>query len=181
MPPLITAAQYRLHDPECPISDNGALQERIDAAEAEIVAAYGPHGSVSEVLTPYVGGRYLWPSRRVQSVTSLSELIGDTTTVLDATDYQILDGGRSLLRLSVGATHPGYRWGVGTLVYVPVDGSAMRVGVLVDLVKADVHWTGAASWTKGEWSESQGSGQGQSRESQRREILSRLSPGPTIY
>lgn len=176
--PLISVADYRKHDPDAAGVEDAAIQQRLDANEAEIVWRYGPHDSVTEVLA--TGGGYVFPSRPVSSITSITEEVSGVVTTLDPTDYELLDGGRTLWRRSVGAVHPASRWGLARVTYVPIDSSAIRVGVVVDLTKTDLRYNGLVSWSKGEWTEVSAAAGSRSREGDRRTILSRLMPGLAI-
>lgn len=176
---LISPDDYRAVNPETPLTDE-ALQLRIDAIEAEITAKYGDVSALVQTVTG--GERYLFPARPVASVTSITERVGDVTTTLAADDYEIQDGGRSLLRIGSGTT-PRSRWGTTlVLTAVTADSTAIRKGVIIDLLDLDLRPQGLASKDIGEWSESYVTGsQNATRETTRNEIMGRLSGGPTIW
>lgn len=171
---LITPGDLRLRDvdltPEV-ISDAG-LQAIIDENEGEIIRRFGDHARAVEVLT---GREFLFPARRVGSVISISEERSGVALALVPADYQVLDEGRSLRRLVIGATNPASTWGVSTVEYVPFDDVQSRVGALVALCQIDIRPAGVESRTMGRWSESYGSSQRSSREDQRTAILRRLA------
>lgn len=178
MPSLISPADYRKHDPETDLDDQ-AIQARIDANEAEIAAHFGAADTESAFLPG--GGPWLFPARPVLTVMEIGEEIGGQVTILDPTDYELIDGGRTIRRVAVGAVHARSRWGeIVRITYVPADTTQVRIGVLIDLCKMDLHYAGFTSRRMGSWSESQGSGQGRSRESERAAILRRLSSGVHI-
>jgi hypothetical protein len=179
---LISPDELRLREPEIdPAWEDDALQGIIDTNEAEIVRLFGPHARMEERL--YGGTAHLYPARQVGAIVSISETIGvgpgATTTVLDPTDFQLLDGGRTIRRLASG-TNARYRWGLAEVEYVPLDDIQVRVGVLVDLCKVDLRPTGIESRTMGSWTEKYSSGKDAGREGERRAILRRLAPA-TVF
>lgn len=129
--------------------DDIALQLLLDAAEADIVDAAGPVGTVVEFLTAGPGDLILL-SQQAASVTSVIEV--DTT--LNANDYELYGSGRALHRKSTGA-NPDYRWrGRLVVTYVPVSSLERRKATQVALVKLALDFNPAlASETIGAWSQ----------------------------
>ncbi len=134
---LLTVGQLREHL-ETDLSDE-ALQRILDAEEAEIVARYGAHSSASEMLPG--GGEWLVLERTPASITSVTEIVGDTTTTLATDDYRVWPRGQ-LERLATGTNGASYWGDVVTVVYVPEDANARRSGVLIKLATLGVRFTG---------------------------------------
>jgi len=134
---LLTVDQFREHF-ETDLSDE-ALQRILDADEAEIVARCGAHASASEMLPG--GGEWLVLARTPASITSVTEVVGDTTTVLASNDYRVWPHGQ-LERLSSGTNGASYWGDVVTVVYVPEDRNAQRTGVLIKLATLSARFTG---------------------------------------
>lgn len=142
MTALISVEQLREHvETDLP---EPALQRLIGDADAAIIERYGGHGeegaTLSESFQPSAGSVLLFPQRVAASITSITEHLGplfdvETSTVLDATDYRVELGGRSIRRLSSG-TNAATAWGDRVeLVYVPVVDGWRRARVTVDLCK----------------------------------------------
>lgn len=134
---LLTAAQIRQHL-ETDLGDT-ALDRIIDAADAEIVARYGAHtGNVTEHHTPSTTDRYVFVSRTIDTVATITETfpgpLGETTEVLAPADFAV-EGRRQLRRVLGG---PSGRVGWAPIVeveYLPVSDTGERTRVLIDLVK----------------------------------------------
>ena len=140
------------------VSDS-SLQILVDAAFQAIDDCIGPPGNVSEFFTP--AGDLIMLSRRAAAIVSASETLYSwswTPLVLASNDYVLRPSGRTLVRLNTG-TNPGWlgRWGwLGRVdvTYTPVDDTANRVRVAIELVKLQIAFTpGLASQTIGTWSE----------------------------
>lgn len=133
-----------------------ALQEIIDAEEAAIVERWGAAAaSVVEEFEDECPGSLIFPARPVSSISSIVEkwvdgFIGGTSaTTLDATDYEIVPGGKEIRRLSSG-THPLSSWGQRVVVtYTPVAETAKRVLALVNLCKLAISFNGLDSESVG--------------------------------
>ena len=146
---LMTPAEIKAHV-ETDLTD-AALQELIDAAEQDIDTA---HGALATQTDELLGKKSLnlWPTRPITTVTSITETVGATDTVLSADDYKLLHGGRQIERLSTG-TNPRIEWGDRVkIVYAPEDETARRKGILVKLVKFDLAYNGLASEKVGDYS-----------------------------
>lgn len=157
---------------------DGDLQVLLDAAFLAIDDAIGPAGETSELLGP-VHGDLLPLSRRVASITSVVENTRYSPVTLAADDYELSASGRMLVRLRTG-THPGYSWcGRVKPTYVPVDDTAQRIRVAVELVKLGITFNpGLASQAIGTWSESYSTSVPYPE--QREAILATLSDGVWI-
>ena len=124
-----------------------ALQRVLDAEESEIIRRYGAHASQTEMLTG--GNARLGLSRQAASVTSVTEVASEVTTVLAADDYRLWYG-TSLERLMTG-TNPRQYWGDRvTVVYVPTERNAQRTLALVNLCKLTLAYEGVKSQSIGQ-------------------------------
>jgi hypothetical protein len=135
---LLTPATLRAHV-ESDLSD-AALQLILDASEAEIISRGGPHATATEVVVGVGSQAFL--SRPAASFTTVTEVLGATSTVLAANDYRLWFGGQILERLADG-TNPSATWGDRvTIVYVPASQVAQRTLVLVQLAKLAIAFSG---------------------------------------
>lgn len=149
-----------------------AVQRLLDDAEAQIVAYAG---DVDEAVELVSGGSHrISVSRPIDSVTSIVERVGWTTPVTLAVDDWELDGPFILNRLRTG-TNQSHNWrGPVRVTYAPVDDTATREIVQVELIKLEVaNNPGLASETVGAWTQTYASG-AKSVPIQRGDILSRL-------
>ncbi len=139
MAALITLAEMRKHV-ETDLEDT-AMQRLIDDADATIVKQFGEH--TSQVDDGLTGERRLFPSRPIDADLIVTETIIDGSgfeqdTVLSATDYKILNGGRVLKR-QIEGDNPRQFWGQRVkLSYTPESDIVRRARVTVDLVKLAV-------------------------------------------
>jgi hypothetical protein len=163
MASLLSPTQIRDHI-ETDLTDT-ALQRIIDGEEQAIVEAFGPHITADETIQvsameaslgvtgeafPYGATSWIYPSRPIATITSITETVGSVDTILATSDYKIHDG-RSIERLQTG-TNPRAGWGHRVrLVYVPVDTSALRIRVLIDLVRLALAHTGMQSQSFGDF------------------------------
>ena len=143
---LLTATQVRTHiEVGC---GDGALERVIDGADAEIIRRLGPLATQVEVLRG--GSSDLHLARKASSITSAVERyaalgISVADYALVAADYNLRSDGRRLERLVTG-TNPSSAWnGIVTVTYVPVDQTAERTVLLVNLVKLELAYSGLAS------------------------------------
>lgn len=144
---LITTDELREHV-ETDLSDD-ALQRLIDANEKEIIRKFGAHATQIDYVEP---GRSdcLFLSRPPSEITEVVERWGDTETTLSADDYELIANWKRLNRLSTG-TNPTSFWGDRVKVtYTPVDQNDERKGVLVDLCKLEIEYTGNAADSSGD-------------------------------
>jgi hypothetical protein len=165
--------QFRAFEPAANLSDE-ALLILLDAAAQDIVRAAGAGGVQSEHVHGH--GELLPLSHPALSVTTVVER--DVT--LDATDYAVSGTGLMLRRLHSG-THPAHGWwGPVDVTYQPVDDTATRQRVQLELVKLAITFSpGLASQQIGTWSESYTTS-GKTYDQQRAEILATLSDGVAI-
>ena len=133
--------------------NNAALEALIDAADQEIVESLGEHSSTGTVSEQHIGGdKALFLNRPYESITSVTERRGTTTTVLADDDYRSWYGNRLLERLALEATNPQANWAeITTVVYTPVDDDASRIRATIDLVKLAVQFTGVKSERIGDY------------------------------
>ncbi len=140
---LITPAEVREHV-ETDRSDD-ALTLLIADAEASLVIRYGANYPGPVALTRFLADlslvtpTMLYLERPAESISSVTEFWGDpfneTETVLAPADYRLHYGGRALERLG-NATNPRWLWGHRVVIsYVPVDDTAQRKRIGIDLVK----------------------------------------------
>lgn len=139
---ILTPEKFRSHQATALVDE--ALQDYIDAAEAAIVGRYGPILEFTDRRgrPGYPGGQFLFTSRRVGSITSVTERYGDvlgiTDIVMNPNDYTLLPDGQTLRREYNGA-HPADRWtDVVVVVYTPFDDTAERLRVAIALVRLDL-------------------------------------------
>jgi hypothetical protein len=119
-----------------------ALQRLLDDAEGEIVRRFGPGATHTDETVGLT--RSVFVSRPAASITTVTERIGDTSTVLAADDYRLI-GQRELRRQSDG-TNSATIWGdEATILFVPVVDTAQRERVQVDLVKLALQYSGVQS------------------------------------
>jgi hypothetical protein len=124
--PLVTAAQVKAVFPTDLADD--ALQGIIDREEAALVARYGAHtGSLTEVIEPINGA--LFTKRPIASVATIDgEAVADTVTVWNGTGRLTTWGCWNRLTPT-------------TIVYTPVDDSAERAAVIIELVRITLNRT----------------------------------------
>lgn len=154
---LLSTAGLRQHV-ETDLPDT-ALQLILDSEEAEIIRRYGPHATATDVLS---GGEWfplqmaglsgvtgwLVLNRPAVSIVSIVQTTFDQSLVLAAGDYTLWPGGR-LEREGFGP-NPASWWGEQVVVtYVPVDMTAQRALVLVQLCKLALAFTGLKSESVG--------------------------------
>ena len=132
-----------------------ALERVVDQMDALIVERHGAHtGPLTETVYPYgydgvmayhhldgartVSGlaSHFRVARPIDTITSITAYdgyhIGATATVVPSTEYRV--EGRTLVRLM-------QRWPPRVVVeYTPVDNTASRQRVLIQLVRAELRW-----------------------------------------
>ena len=127
-----------------------ALTRLIDDAVAAIARRHGDAASVTKTFLPGFDAT-LYCDPPIGSLTSITESDGDTETVLSADDTRLLYGGRHIERLATG-THPADRWASRvTVAYVPVDDSARRDRVTIDLVRLALQYSALQSEGAGDY------------------------------
>ena len=152
------------------------LQRLIDDADQAVVRRCGPHkidGSLTDVLRG--GSVRLFPSQAVEGITSVTETVWDTATVLSPDDYRTWYGGRMLERLSNGS-HPRTFWGERVeLEYTPVDTDPQRKMAIIRLVQLGIQYSGLQSERVGPYS-----AQNLDYAKEREAILKQISTGVPI-
>jgi hypothetical protein len=166
---LLSVADFKLHLSGNVTTDDAALQDLLDAAEAAIEDRYGPIGTISE--THQGTGRLMGLDRKAQAILSVSE----RGVALDASDYRLRPSGGIVERLSTG-THPSLRWrGQIEVTLLSFDNTAERIRIQIGLVKLDMSYTpGVGSHSIGNFSESSSQQQGITYAQLREEYLSSL-------
>lgn len=156
---------------ETDLSDT-ALQMLIDSEEAEIVYQIGAIASQVDDIVGENLSNIITLTRRASSITSIVEKVGSgtyTSTTLASNDYSLRHY-RILERLSSG-TNQANTWGnIVTVTYVPVDDTARRKMVTVDLIKLAIVYNGLDSKRTGDYSEAQK----KDYQAERERIISRL-------
>jgi hypothetical protein len=118
--------------------EDDALQRLLDAAEAEIVRYAGDPGAAVEIL--HGSGRYLTLDRPAESITSITEAWGATSTTLSASDWLLYPSGLVLERLTTGPNGRSSWWRRVTVTYTPRDDEALREKAQIDLVNLALNY-----------------------------------------
>jgi hypothetical protein len=123
-----------------------ALQTLIDAAYAEVEQMVGPIGSsVYEMMS--LGHYRIHLPRRASGVIQVEEGNRlDALSLVEASTYSLLAAGFQIVR----HTQPWAYWTRTT--YLPLDDTALRDGVVTDLVKAAIQYMGLTSESVGDYS-----------------------------
>ena len=175
-PRLVTADQVREHIGSNSTDTDELLTRLIEEADAEVVRRCGPHkidGSLTDVLRG--GSVRLFPSQAVEGITSVTETVWDTATVLSPDDYRTWYGGRMLERLSNGS-YPRADWGERVeLTYTPVDTDPQRRMAIIRLVQLGLQYSGLKSESVGPYS-----AQSLDYAEEREAILKQISTGVPI-
>lgn len=139
---ILTPEKFRQH--HATALGDPALQDLIDAAEAAITGRYGALAEFTDRRgrPGYPGGTLLFTSRKVGTITSVTERYGDvlgiTDIVMATSDYTLLPD-RQTLRREYNGAHPADRWtDVVIVVYTPFDDTAERLRVAIALVQLDL-------------------------------------------
>lgn len=146
--------RVRLRVPsDLPDSEIAAM---IEALEAEIDARLGPAGPITVALgDPLAPRDRLLATLRLNrpadpgqpiSITEICPGNGGAAaeeTLLDAADFAVLHGGRTLLRLT-GGPHPSAHWAPRVRVtYTPAQLAAAREEAVIKLIALDLSYRGA--------------------------------------
>lgn len=171
---ILTVDELREHV-NSGLSDE-ALQRLLDAAEVAIVARAGAPGARTELVGG--GTRFISVSRPIVAVTSITEDLDGTDTVLALDDYRIRTGDLLLERIS-GGTHSRSTWnGPVQIIYTPVDDTALREEVQIDLIRAALAYSpGLTGQQIGSWSEQYAANSVWNNAAERDSILARLDHG----
>lgn len=132
------------------------LTAMIDAITTELDARFGAAGAITvELGDPLTPGDRLFPTLRVirpidtaQPITVTEIDPGNTglashETVLDAADFRVLHGGRTLQRLTGGPNARTHWAPLVRVAYTPVGLAAARDEVTIKLVALDLSYRGA--------------------------------------
>lgn len=137
---LLTVTQIREHV-ETDLG-NDALQRIIDSEDGEITRRFGAATTQTETLKG--GESYVFLSRLVSSITSVTEEVNETTTTLAVDDYDLW-WNQAIERDSDG-TNGRSTWGDKvTVVYVPQTTTPQRTLLLIQLVQLAVQYRGVQS------------------------------------
>ncbi len=135
---------------------DGELLSMIDAIAAELDARFGAAGAITVDL-----GDPLDPASRFNSTLRLLRPIDtalpitvteispsntgnpDDETVLDATDFRVMHGGRTLQRLTNGPNGQPFFAPMVRVAYTPVGLAAARDEVTIKLIGLDLSYRGA--------------------------------------
>ena len=113
-----------------------AIQRLIDDAEDDILSRFGPHATQVEDVVG--GGIYVFPRRRISTVTSIVETSNEEDTTLATNDYKIMNNGWQLKRLTNGSNGRNTWAPEVRLTYTPVAEADQRKRVIIDLVRLAV-------------------------------------------
>ncbi len=121
----------------------GAIQRLIDDADQTVVDAYGAHGPAVQIddLRSRPDFVHLFLSRPAAAITTVTEYVDETnSTVLDPTDYRLLNGGTTLERITSGVNVRS-SWGFRTVVTYVISSAQnpKRRGVVIDLVRLAIN------------------------------------------
>ncbi len=186
MSTLLVADAQRV--PELAGVDAVHLQLAIDDIESEIVDRFGPYGvgAITEHLSLRSETTALVLKRKAASISSVVEYTSPSSSrTLAAGDYRLSDSGFLVHRLRSGTT-AGWWWATGyadfrvDVQYVPIDDTARRKMATIDVLKAEVAYSGTGSIRIGDYAQTAGGG-GQSSPAdqvtrERARILGRLRP-----
>lgn len=175
---LLTVEELREHV-NSDLSDD-ALTRLMEAAESAIIARAGATGERTQIIGG--GNRFIALARPLdpsETITVTEQTpYGSTVTTLVAGDFLVRDGGMLLERIST-SDNPRSRWfGYVTVTYTPLDDTALRIGVLLDYINAQIDYhPGLTSYTTGADSESYAANSAWNNSKEREAILSRLDIG----
>lgn len=138
---LISVPEMRSHV-ESDLDDK-ALERLVDAADAEVIRAAGPHDGEQTVTLLHQTGSLVWLPRPATSIKLLKEAQDEQAIVTVAEllphTYMFTVGGRAIRRIN------GYWLPIVQVTYTPVPDNSRRVQALIDLVKLEVQYSGLSS------------------------------------
>ncbi len=144
---LLTLPQVR-ENVETGLVDT-ALQRIMNSAEQDIDQRFG--AVALQVDSLIGGGKAIWLTRPILTITSIVETVGDTNTTLSADDYDTRHN-KQLDRLTTG-TNGRSLWGdKAKVTYVPVDTTERRIAVYLRLIKLEIQFSGLDSERTGDFS-----------------------------
>lgn len=170
MATYITVDELRAHLGGATGVDDAVLSDYIDSLEAEIDKRFGILLPVTEHIEPAPQSELLVLKRRVRAINVVVEwdsgpVEGQTTTTLTSTDYEQRNP-YVLARLGTGPNPAAYWSPYGVdVTYLPLDDSAQRKMVVVDVAKLEAGTiglgaVGGSTIKIGDYSESSGGGGG---------------------
>lgn len=154
---------------------DAALQRLLDDAEAAITAFAGDVASATEIVNG--GAARISVSRPIDAVTAVVERDGSYSPVTLATDDWEQVGRFELARLRFGTNSSSHWRRPVRVTYTPVDDTATRKIVQLELVKLEIAYNPAlASETVGAWTQTFASSSGINKTygERRGDILARL-------
>lgn len=156
--------------------EDEALQQLLDAAQEAIANRIG--GVVA--VTEFADGGYstLILGHRAASITSITETVAGTDTVLATNDYRT--SGYVLTRLDTG-TNPRTTWAATETAYVPVLDDAEQDRVAIALVRLDLNMNpGLQSEQIGDWTQTYIDNSAMNYGLEREALLATLDPSPAM-
>ena len=161
---------------ETDLSDD-ELQAMIDEAVAEIERRFGVNAALTKTHRGDLRVLTLWRPIDEALAIAVVEINGaDEELTLDATDYRVLDGGRTLQRLTTG-TNGRARWDrLVKITATPIDDAKQREEVVIKLVTIDLSYRGLDKQSRaGDW-QAAGSVTADAYAREREAMLSLLAP-----
>lgn len=170
------------------------LNAMIDGIAAEIAVLYGPAAGAINVVVGDPTDRERWrqtltPARPIDSAAAVTIVEIDPSdsglaaaeTVLDATDYRVLHGGRTLQRLTSGAHGQSFWAPLVDLTYTPLDlvPAAAREEVTIKLIQLDLSYRGLIKSERAGDYQWAGSVSSDSYATEREKLLASLRGGTT--
>ena len=147
---------------ETDLSD-GELQAMIDEAVAEIERRFGPNAQITvhlgEDRTLAADRRFLTLARPLDTGQAATAVeieppgAGDAgaRTTLDAADWRVLHGGRTIERLSDGPNGRRFWAPLVELTYTPVSDALQRDEVAIQVAQLEIQARGLDSERAGDW------------------------------
>jgi hypothetical protein len=118
------------------------LLAMIDAIAAELDARFGAAGAITvELGDPLTPGDRLFPTLRLIDPGNTG--LASHETVLDAADFRVLHGGRTLQRLTGGPNARTHWAPLVRVAYTPVGLAAARDEVTIKLIALDLSYRGS--------------------------------------
>lgn len=148
----LTAEEFRAAVvPVTVAMEDAALELLLAGAWAAVTAVAGPGGSITELRDG--GATYIILAFRASTITSISERVGDLTTDLDDSDWELRADHRSIRRRSDGENPSTWWAGVAEVEYEAEDGEAAQELAQLQLVKLELTTNPAlAGFVVGNWS-----------------------------
>lgn len=141
--------------------EDGALALLVQAATDEVAARFGNDDEMTTTLYGWGDNQLTHRlSRKASVLTSVKErpAYGNEETVLDTDDYDLIHGGKTLIRRADG-TNPRRYWNeVVEVTYTPVEEKTLREQTIINLVKLEVQYNGLAQERVGDYTSNMASG-----------------------